>query len=1046
MSLSGRGNRGAWGKIALVALGTPLGLLAADGCTQQQVATSIRSLERSGRVSFVCLSAPGVEVSPGRSIFDCSGTRYETPSDYGIIDGETTQPHLYALVTQTTRGEVAVVDMSTKTDSVLDENPRVPGANFLPVGAQPVDIVSTEDGDATFVAVAEIGRQGIFALPSTEIRSCSDCVAKNLSDWPACALPGAPGNMLIVNDPAEGETSRSSCDGAYEKIRMSEKDSAGKELINVANGKTEIFDDKGELVETKYHGRPKIVTTIPELGAVAIIDAQSLFEPERDANGKPVEDENGVKYNYPRGSWKACPIERWVPLSTKLPVDNVPPVGTGGPTCVDRVDTAPMAQVEFESQPAAMTRSGDRIFVSDVKAPIIHVLSMTTPCSPDEQEPLLPSSRQNPGRTVTTNAISATGNLSSSLKQFVYAVDDYDGSLMVFDVSPTSTTRRPLVRPNAPWTPLQPSDRVDVGVPVQDIALIEHDSPIVPPGASAAPQGIRCDPDPALTTCTSNSSLCDPETLYRTGAAYDVGAGPTRLRGSFAYLVLSTGQIAVVDIDDFDAQCRIPKRPAALQGCGPELIVDKETDPSLASSDEASCNVIVPHTLRSSNYVRTSDKTGQNQPGLQGFPVLYSDLGALQSTLDQNGIIMRATLPVLPEPPPPPPPAPPPAPPKLEVSQFLLSVGTALWSINQDLTPLPSGFQPAGLVLNGNEFQHTLAANLEDPRAFTSSQAFSVVYEGALPGFGGKAAKLDTKVTPALMNDASSRFCDTGVLGQKAFIEILKQEKPQTPLAQLETEALELADYVQITASTPAEDDTYWEGKTCSFEQCKSVFGPIEIPKTTRDFRIIEAYQDHLELDVPATLADDFACCFPSLVGFNVRVGNQWAVVGVSSGFMHHVIPTPAPSSTADRPVGVCRNSCDPRDSRRNGRVRSLPHEEDEDGDGVKEPIVVKDGDPYAFINPFFRFSINEAADGNEFDGNPNSKTDNRPKRGTFFQLNTQGSFKPLLVNLAVQTTEIQPQSIGFVPATNEVVIVDGSLEGIILLNAGRLDITRRYY
>lgn len=1016
MSLSERGNRGAWGKIALVALGTPLGLLATDGCTQQQVETSLRSLERSGRVSFVCLSAPGVEASPGRSIFDCSGARYESPSDYEVIDGETTQPHLYALVTQTTRGEVAVVDMSTKTDSVLDQNPRVPGANFLPVGAQPVDIVSTEDGDATFVAVAEIGRQGIFALPSTEIRSCADCVAKNLSDWPACALPGAPGDMLIVSDPAEGDKARASCDGGYETIRMSEKDSKGNELVNVANGKTEIRDEKGELVETKYHGRPKIVTTIPELGALAVIDAQSLFEPERDANGKPVEDENGVKYNYPRGSWKACPIERWVPLSTKLPVENVPPVGTGGPACVDRVEQVPTVQVEFESQPAGITRSGDRLFVADVKAPVIHVLSVKSPCSPDEQEPLLPSSRQNPSRIVTTNAISATGNLSSSLKQFVYAVDDYDGSLMVFDVSPTSTTRRPLVRPNALWTPFQAPDRVDVGVPVQDIALIEHDSPLVPPGANTAPQGIRCDPDPALNTCTSDSLVCDPETLYRTGAAYDVGAGPARLRGSFAYLVLSTGQIAVVDIDDFDAQCRIPRQPGYLQGCGTELT---DSGKDYLSSDEASCNVIVPHTLRSANYVRTSDKTGQNQPGLQTFPVLYSDLGSLQASYDQEGITMRATLPNTPvkvpgmEPDP------------LKVSQYLLSVGTALWPIDQK----------SGLVLSGNEFQHTLAANLEDPRSFTASQAFSVIYEGALPGFGGKSAKLDTAVGPAIMSDASSRFCDAGVLGQKAFIEILKEEKPQATQAELATEALELADYVQITASTPAEDDAYWNGKTCTFEQCKAVFGPIEIPKTTRDFKIIEAYQDHLEVDVPANLAEDFACCFPSLVGFNVRVGNQWAVIGVNSGFIHHVIPTPEQSSTADRAVGVCRNSCDPRDARRNGRVRSLPHGE-----------VVKDGDPKAFINPFFRFSINEALDGNEYDGNPNSPTDNRPKRSTFFQINTQGSFKPLLVNLAIQTTEIQPQSIGFVPATNEVVIVDGSLEGIILLNAGRLEITRRYY
>jgi hypothetical protein len=1014
MSLSGRSIRGAWGKVALVALGTPLGVLATDGCTQQQLGpTSIRSLERSGRVSFVCLSAPGTLPSPGRSIYDCSGSRYKTPDDYGVVDGETTQPHLYALVTQTTRGEVAVIDMSTQTESVLDQNPRVPGANFLPVGAQPIDIVSTSDGDATFVAVAEIGRQGIFALPSTEIRSCSDCVAKNLSDWPACALPGAPGMMQIINDPAQGDQARTSCDGAYEPIRLSDKDSKGNELINIADDKTEIRNENGDVVEVEYSGRPKIVATIPELGAVAVIDAQSLFDPERDAAGKPIEDENGVKYKYPRGSWKACPIERWVPLSTDVPVETPSPVGTGGPTCADRVSTVPAAQVQFDSQPAGMTYSHDRLYVTDLKAPVIHVLSMKTPCSPDEQEPLLPSSLREPGRIVTTSAISATGTLSSSLDRFVYAVDDYDGSVMVFDVGPTSTSRRPLVRPNSSWTPFQPPDRVDVGVPVQDLALIEYDSPVANPATKIVSQGVRCDPNPELNTCSADSPLCDEGTLYRTGASYDVGAGPTRLRGSFAYLVLSTGQIAVVDIDDFDQDCRIPKKPSHLQGCPSELI-GKEKD--YVSSDEASCNVFVPHTLRSANYIRTGDGTGQNQPGLATFPALYSDLGALQSEFDPDGIIMRSTLPVKdPQKPDE----------QLDISQFLLSVGTALWPISQT----------SGLVLNGNQLEHTLAANLEDPRAFTASQAFSVIYEGAIPGFIGKAAKVATDVVPARMTDAASRFCDAGVLGQKAFIEILKAENSGISQAEAEQQALALADYVQITASTPAEDDPYWVGKTCSFDQCASVFGPIEIPKTTRDFKIIEAYQDHLELDIPDNLVDQFSCCFPSLVGFNVRVGNQWAVIGVNSGFMHHVIPTPEPSAIPDRAVGACRNSCDPRDARRNARVRSVPNGE-----------TVRDGDPEAFINSFFRFSINEAKDGNPFDGNPASPTDNRPRRGTFFQFNTQGSFRPLLVNLASQTTEIQPQSIGFVPATNEIVIVDGSLEGIILLNAGRLDITRRYF
>lgn len=1035
MSLSRRSIRGAIGKVALIALGTPLALLVTDGCTQQSVATSLRSLEHSGRISFVCLAAPGTIPSAGLPLERCNSVRFESPNDYGVFGGETTQPHLYALLTQTTRGEVAVIDMSTKANAVLDQNPRVPGANFLPIAAQPVDIVSTSDGDATFVGVAEIGRQGIFAIPSVDIRPCADCAPKTLSDWPACALPGAPGNMLIIEDPPEDGKLRASCDGSYESIREPEKDSKGKYFVDVTD---------------KTLGRPKIVTTIPELGAIAVIDAQTLFDVERDANGKPLEDENGPVYKHPPGSWKACPIERWVPLAVDVPVTSPPPAGTGGPSCVDKSVPPPAPQVEFESRPAGMARTEDKLFVADLKAPVIHVLDMKTPCEPIEREPLLPSSVENPTRIVTTNALAVSGTLASTLERFVYAVDDYDGSLMVFDVGQASTSRRPISRPHTEWTPFQPPDRIDFGVPVQDLVLIERDNPQPIPATDIAAEGIRCDPDPDLTVCTAESISCDPETLYRTSANFDRGAGPTRMRGAFAYLVLSTGQIAMVDIDDYDAACRMPRVPSHLNGCPSSVIGVEEF---WESSGEASCNVVTPHTPRSANYMRSAEKTGQNQPGVQNFPTLYTNQGAVQANFDPDGVVMRATLPK----------------PEVKPEQFTLAAGTSVWAIDTK----------TGLVTTDDESEHTLAANLEDPRAHTRDQSFSVIYEGALPGFVGKAAKLDTMSMPAALTDASSRFCDQGVLGQKAFKEMLLAENPMLTEAEAEAQALELADYVQIASSTPAEDDAHWTTTAkgvCSFDQCKAAFGPIEIPKTSRDMKIIEAYQDHVELAMPEGFVADLSdpstaipvsdivdCCFPTLVSFSVRVGHQWAVIGTSAGFMHHVVPTTMESSTNDRAVGACRNSCDPRDARKNGRVRSLPH-----------GTIVTDDDPRAFTNTFFRFVINDPVDGNSFDSNPVLSTDyvrdaqgniviengekkltpeglikladNAPERGTFFQFNTQGQFRPLLVNLATATTEIQPQAIGFVPPTGEVVITDGSLEGIILLNAGRLDVTRRYF
>ncbi|MDI1449677.1 hypothetical protein [Polyangium sp. 6x1] len=1007
------------GGLALATLGLPLALVAGGGCQTQTVPTAVRALERSGRVSFLCLGAPGVGTTPALPYEKCGGTRFATPNEYGVSGEVTTQPHLYALVTQTTRGEVAVVDMNTKVDSVLDSNPRVPGANFLPVGAQPVDIVSTAGSTAAFVGVAEAGREGIFALAAKDIRVCATCAPKTLSSWPACALPGAPGEMLVINDPAnDADEVRARCDDTtYSKPREPEPDGAGGYLVDLTQ---------------EGFGRPKLVVTIPDLGALAVIDAQTLFDVEREADGTPKKDpETGeLVYVHAPGSWKECPIDRWVPLEVDLPVQGPSAPPPTGAACVAPPVPKPAPAQAFDARPAGITTAEKRLFVGDLDAPVVHVLDMKTPCEPIERESLLPTSLREPERVVTTSQLAASPTLAGSLDQFLYAIDDLDGSVMVFDIAKDATSRRPLTRPHPEWTPGQAPDRVEFGVPVQDLVIIEHDNPLPIPSTGAAPEGVRCSPDPDLTVCTTTSTSCDPATLYRTSGTYETGAGPTTLRGAFAYVVLGTGQIAVVDIDDYDALCRAPAMYTYLYGCPPPgAPADLENEEGLASSGEISCNVVVPHTPRSANYVRTSDQTGQNQPGLAGFPLLYNKDGTLQSTFDPGGPVMRATVP-----------APKDASEAIPAAHFRIAVGASLPVIDQK----------TGLTTNAGELEHTIVMNFEDPRAQTTSQGFTITYEGSLPGFTGKAGRLDLTggPTPSL-SDAASRFCDQGVLGERAWAEILASEGD--PKAA--TNAKALADYVQIVSSIPEEDDVHWASQetqgVCTYQQCKSTFGVAEVPQLTRDIRILESYQDRLELgtsrvQIPNTATSDandtmpvppelYECCFPTLVGFNIRVGSQWSVVGESSGFMHHVIPSP--ESMGATPLGACRNSCDPTRARENGRVRAAPND-----------TVVKDGDVFAFINPFFRLAINDPAQGNDFDADPNSSAINGPPRDTFFQFAVQGNFRPLTLNLASNTTEIQPQAITFVPSTGELAITDGSLEGLLLVSARRLGLTRQYY
>jgi hypothetical protein len=118
---------------------------------------------------------------------------------------------------------------------------------------------------------------------------------------------------------------------------------------------------------------------------------------------------------------------------------------------------------------------------------------------------------------------------------------------------------------------------------------------------------------------------------------------------------------------------------------------------------------------------------------------------------------------------------------------------------------------------------------------------------------------------------------------------------------------------------------------------------------------------------------------------------------------------------------GVCRPRCDARLARLNGRIREV------EGNGP-----VKDGDPRAFMNPFFRFAIEKGA---------------ATARDARFEFTTQGQFAPLQVALlgASGSTDVQPTAATFLPVTGEVVVSDGSLQGLTLLRLDSLAVSRQY-
>ena len=945
--------------LAIGALATLAGVVTAGGCAQEPIEVDVRSLERSGRVSFVCLASPSLAAEAALPVGACQGTSTDTPGDYS-------SPHLYALVTQTTRGEIAVIDLTSDNDSVIDQDRRVPGANFLPVGAQPVDIASSPGSTATFVAVAEVGRRGIFALPSTQIRPDLRGELPTLSSWPACALDFTPGNILVLSDPPdEHQMVRARCDA--------ERD------INV----------EGAVNPDRKNGRLKLLVTLPDEGGFVIIDAEELLA-------------------RPPGSFDACPIERWVPLEVELGQPTPPPQPPQEQGCVLPPEPEPTAAT-YRSRPAGLAFADGRLYVADLEAPVIHVLDMPSPCDAVERPPLLPFSAEDPERVVITSRLAVTPGQTSDFKRYLYAIDYIDGSVMVFDVSDSGGgNRRPLFREAPEENPFVPRDRIRFGT-ARDIAIIETDVPLADPATGIAQTGIFCDPDPA---CTTSSGTCPPQApLYRTSGDYKSGAGPLKIRGTFAYVLLSSGQIVVVDIEDFDAACRGPVRPHPIFGC------EKEVDAPLLTSGEVSCDVVIPHTVRGNHYF-LSGAPGPHQPGVQTAPLLYDNNGSLLQAADDPGVPrLRATVPEVPLDDASPP-------------QLTLAVGG-----NLDVIDTDTGF----VFDEDGQPVHTLAMNFDDPHAHLVDQMWHIRFEGPLPGFSTRfgALRIDTaeEDDEEGLDDAASRFCDAGVQSQAAVRELLGEDAS-------EDEVQGLADHLQINADLPAEASPHWGTvtNTCSFETCRATFGTKEAPTPQRDLRILEAFQDRLVLadsDDPKVPDSLIKCCFPGVVGFNIRPSRQWVVTGDASGFLHHTIEDPV--------TGVCRSSCDPIKSRLNGRLRTSPGGSrvvDQDPRDVHPLVGYVDDDGvrrFPFKNSMFRLAITQCP----------TEDDCEPRtigRDVEFQFPTIGQFVPLVIGLGGDTGEIAPQAISVDPANGRLAVTDGTLEGLLLVSPQRLDVLISYF
>ena len=861
-------------------------IASTTSCAPAATNNPLRSFENAKNVDVVCIHTLSNEDGGGVPPVPLEQAAC-TPVPTGVT-GALLPNHLFALVTQTKRGEVAVVDLTG--GYVVDEDLGTPGVNFLPVGQIPTGIASAPDGKMSYVAAAEVNKPAIYGLPSTMILGNSQGLEAGhsptpplLTTWPVCALPQAPGAITIIPnappEPGADAGTAPSADGGADGGASPSANAAGYVLAVVLPGTQE--------------GQPARIITIDPLpllrggGVVAPdggpVDLPAALTPctilgETLLSG--VVADSGAGPAWPDGV-------KWLDAA----IDAPSPVAAACASTSVEAGLAPPPLPNPAPQPTAAARSGQFLYVADGALPIIHVFDISMPSRPREQPPLHATSLAQPTRgvTISTLAISPT---TRDYKRFLYAVDATDSppSIIVFDVTdPLTSPHVPLRRPHSALVPLQPEDRINFPAGVSAVAFVQHDWPLAqtPNGgllAGAANTGLLCNPNPNVDLSAADASsdaqqFTDPGANYRYSsiAFADEPLGPFRLRGIFAFATLSNGEVVTVDVDDWDAPCRRPSvmgpADAGADGRSTSGFTNAITppEPNIGNRDggpldpyeapttyttngvtwvtnEVFFPVSAPHRARS-NYPLSNDPSqGLHFPYLVNAPQLYSagpdgGLGAsVSGTIAAGNPVMLPTYTTLPDP----------------------------------SDPVDGG---VGIRLAW-----------EDPTAHID-QAWTVDYEGKLVSFSGIEADLTTS-SQGLASLTSERppfwtlflsvpggtLCSKGVedwtVGQQRAATFLAANAAAGLQAPLELNNW-VGDYVQVADDLLPNTDPYWSSDpnadlmddcwagfngtnadgtetpaltdaTQRFNTCLQIFQPAYVESVARDFPIVQAFDDGL--------------------------------------------------------------------------------------------------------------------------------------------------------------------------------------------------------
>jgi hypothetical protein len=871
-------------------------LASTTSCAATVTNNPLRSFQNARDVDVVCMQTLSTEDGGGVPVQPLPQSAC-TPVPVGIA-GAILPNHLFALVTQTTRGEVAVVDLTA--GYVVDEDLGTPGTNLLPVGQSPTGIASAPDGKISYVAAAEVNKPAIYALPSKMILGNSQQLEAGLSpnpplltSWPVCALPETPGPITIVpNPPPEpgGDAGAGDADAGDAGTGDAGTDDAGGAAANSAGYVLAVVfpgGENGELARVVTYDPLPLMRgggVVPKDGGT--VDPPGALKPctklgEVLVSGATPDAGAAVGPNWTDGvKWLDGGVDAPVPLSASCSTSPAP----SGVLPPPPQSPAPL--------PTFSARAGQYLYVGDGALPVIHVFDLTSPSEPREIAPLRAVSAAEPRRQVVVGAI-AVSPTTRDYKRFLYAVDasDSPASIMVFDITdPVASPHVPLRRPHSSLTPLSPADRIQFASGVSTLAFVQHDWPLAqtPSGAitaGAAQTGLLCNPNANVDRALDGGLLAqdagadaqqftDPGANYRNSSIpfTDEQLGPARLRGIFAFATLSNGSVFTIDVDDWDAPCR---RPAIMgpTDAGNDAVTSGYTsaiappepnsgnhdvgalDPYEAPytgltngiswvSEEVFFPVSAPHRVRSQYPLRNDPTQGIHYPYIVGVPQLYGpgpDGGAGASL---NGSVAAG-------------------------NPIMLPTATTL----PDQTVIADGGSSIRLAW-------------EDPTAEVD-QTWTVDYEGILPGTQGIIGYL-SKTSPLNPNPTytalvvsvnGGNLCSAGIedwtVGKQRAAAFLKANEaaglPDPP------QGIDnwVGDYVQVADNLLPPTDPYWSSDpdanqtndcwdgfnddathtgtppltdpTDRYNTCYAIFGPAgDESLIARDFPITQAFDDGL--------------------------------------------------------------------------------------------------------------------------------------------------------------------------------------------------------